>query len=117
MENFIILCNNKMNRNCARGMAIGGDVMKALDKAIPDDTAPNVVKDLKKEFKEAVKAGEIEGLTAARGMAARGMAKGGKVRNCGLGGDIGQVLGNWVQRWLGFARGGVAMKQGHSVFR
>jgi len=112
MEKFIILCNNKMNKNCARGMAIGGDVMKALDRAIPDDTAPNVVKDLKKEFKEAVKAGEIEGLTAARGM-----AHGGKIRNCGLGGDIGQVLGNWVQRWLGFARGGVAMKQGHSVFR
>jgi hypothetical protein len=42
MDKFIILCNNKMNRNAARGMAIGGDVMKALDKAIPDNTAPNV---------------------------------------------------------------------------
>jgi hypothetical protein len=112
MEKFIILCNNKMKRNAARGMAIGGDVMKALDKVIPDNTAPNVVKALKSDFKEAVKAGEIEGLTAARGM-----AHGGKIRNCSLGGDIGYVLGNWVQRWLGFARGGVAMKQGHSVFK
>jgi hypothetical protein len=104
------------------GFANGGDVLsKSEIQQTVADLSPSeqdkLVKEITKDYKVAVKDGEVPLPPGAPAMS--------------IGGDIGQWLGNWFQGWLGFARGGEMsdddmyargmarggmMKRGHSVF-
>lgn len=102
------------------GFADGGEVLsKSEIQQTVADLSPaeqdKLVKEITKDYKVAVKDGEVPLPPGAPAMS--------------VGGDIGRWLGDWFQSWLGFARGGempycargmarggMAMSRGHSVF-
>jgi phage tail tape-measure protein len=79
------------------GFAEGGEVLSKSEirEVVSDLSASEqnkLVKELTKDYKAAVKEGDVPLPAGAPAMS--------------IGGDIGQWLGDWFQSWLGFAEGG-----------
>lgn len=102
------------------GFADGGEVLsKSEIQDVVKDLSPSeqdkLIKEITKDYKAAVKEGDVPLPAGAPAMS--------------VGGDIGAWIGDWLQSWLGFAnggsvhamaRGGLARggmaRGGHSVF-